>query len=113
MSAANMGVPYVQVVAGLCDGREQPLLVGGGWGPGVGPGRGGWVVGGGGVGVGRITGMTMGVSGAGVTVCVGSEGSFSVMTLLMRLQAARSPAASARPGITRTLFRTAPPLEVT
>jgi len=117
MSAANMGVPYAQVVAGLCDGREQPLLVGGGLGPGVGTGAGAWVVGGGGGRVvvgGRITGMTMGVREVGVVTGVGCDGIFSVMTLPMRLQAAKSPAAKPRPGIMmRTLFRKAPPLEVT
>jgi hypothetical protein len=40
---------------------------------------------------GRITGMTMGVRDVGVVITVGSTGSFSVMTLLTRLQAARSP----------------------
>jgi hypothetical protein len=49
--------------------------------------------------------MMMGVSDAGVVTGVGCEGSFSVMTLLMRLQAARSPEARARPGRMRTLFR--------
>src|SRR5438034_9889596 len=70
MSPANWPARYVQLVAGLCDGRPQPLLWGGGLGPGpgVGPGAGGWVVGGGGGKVvvgGRMTGMRMGVSDVG------------------------------------------------
>src|SRR3989442_7989477 len=96
MSPANMPLWYVQLVAGLWEGRPQPLLWGGGLGPGpgVGPGAGGWVVGGGGGKVvvgGRMTGMTMGGSEGGVVIGVGWEGSFSGMTLLMRLHASRSP----------------------